>query len=179
MDTVELGTAISALQLDPVLSPMSTVAASSAVASSIQPPKENKKKTIIILRGLPGAGKSRRAREIFIEARRTGQTCKIHSTDEFFTVNGDYRFDVSKLQANHDKNYAAFRDSVTNEVEIIIIDNTNLKKSDYSRYIADGYTVEEIVVGDFEETSARLYARRCSHRVPLTAILKMSQNFEK
>jgi tRNA uridine 5-carbamoylmethylation protein Kti12 len=49
-------------------------------------------KTLIIMRGLPGSGKSTRAREL-------QEKGVIHSTDTYFTnpLTGEYEFDFEKI----------------------------------------------------------------------------------
>lgn len=168
--------AASSAEISPLSASTASVASASAASAAPATPVGG---TIIILRGLPGSGKTRKANELRIDAQREGKTCRIHCTDDFFTSNGQYKFDGTKLQEYHDKNFRAFLDSVDKRIQVIIIDNTNLKKSDYSRYKADGYTVKEIVIGKFDAESARTYARRCTHSVPLAAITKMASNFEK
>jgi Mrp family chromosome partitioning ATPase len=50
-------------------------------------------KCVIIMRGLPGAGKSTKAEQLAAEARQKGATVAIHSTDSYFTdpITGAYR----------------------------------------------------------------------------------------
>ena len=51
---------------------------------------------LTLIRGLPGSGKSTRAREI---AQQTGA---VHlEADQWFMVNGEYKFDPSKLHHAH------------------------------------------------------------------------------
>ena len=58
------------------------------------------------MRGIPGSGKSTTAKKI------AGETGKIHSTDNYFMVDGEYRFDPKKLKENHEANYNAFCEDI-------------------------------------------------------------------
>ena len=55
---------------------------------------EQMPKSLIILRGLPGSGKSTWAKERAAQIREYGYSAEIHSADNFFTnENGEYNFE--------------------------------------------------------------------------------------
>ena len=82
-------------------------------------------RTMIVLRGLPGSGKStivRRLEEIFPEV----VTC---SADQFFvSASGDYDFDVSLLGEAHSWCQSKAEQACLNRANILIVDNTNVKR---------------------------------------------------
>jgi predicted kinase len=66
------------------------------------------------------------------------------------------------------------------EEELIVIDNTNVKKWEYENYVflaeLNGYSVE-IVEIPFTE-SAEVYHERNTHGVPLEVIQRMMNDYE-
>lgn len=51
------------------------------------------------MRGLPGSGKSTKAKKI------AGNEGVIYSTDDFFMINGKYTYDPKLIGENHEKNF--------------------------------------------------------------------------
>ena len=103
----------------------------------------------------------------------------IHSTDEYFMVGDEYRFNPTKLGLYHNKNYKAFRKSIDKEVPLVIVDNTNSTRREwckYQNYAEDeGYWVSFHVMP--HPTLADAVARN-SHNVPADVIKKMIKRFE-
>ena len=93
---------------------------------------------LIILRGLPSSGKSTRAKEL------AGSDGQIFSTDEFFYVVEEsfapnkYSFNSSRLGEAHRWNKERAMKAMDEGVEVVIIDNTNVKKSEPQPYIDYG-----------------------------------------
>lgn len=125
------------------------------------------------MRGVPGSGKSTIAK---ILAGDGGST---HSTDDFFYVDGEYRFNPKQLSENHDRNFTAFCHSLSVGIPIVICDNTNIKHSHFDRYVIAatqaGYFVAFVVMPHPEPEVA---ARRTIHKVPATAIARMINEWE-
>jgi predicted kinase len=59
----------------------------------------DKKNVMIFIRGVPGSGKSTLAERI-----ATGMNMRVATTDDFFTMNGQFRFDPSNLSLFHTAN---------------------------------------------------------------------------
>ena len=132
------------------------------------------KKIVFIMRGVPGSGKSTIAKEI---AHPDGV---IHSTDSYFEENGEYTFDPSKLGENHEKNFQSFQKSLSGEKPIVVVDNTNIKRSHFEKYIdaakEKGYLVHEVAVPTPNPKEA---AERNLHGVSQDVIKRMIDEYEK
>ena len=84
-------------------------------------------KTVLINRAVPGSGKTTFSKRIYDAVRDAGLSIAVHSTDEFFMVGNRYEFELTKLGEYHKKNLANFRDSLKNGIDLVVVDNTNLK----------------------------------------------------
>lgn len=128
---------------------------------------------VYIMRGVPGSGKSTHAREL------AGTKGAIHSTDTYFVVNGEYRFDPTKLSDNHRRNLEAFRESLRQGVSIVICDNTNVLHEHYEPYIAAavefGYLVE---IRLMPHPKPKVAAERNVHGVEEQVIQRMLDRWE-
>ena len=105
---------------------------------------------ITVLRGISGAGKS-------TWAARHAHEALVVSTDAFFLVRGEYRFDPRKLQENHGRCFRAFMEGILRAKPWIIVDNTNVQAWEYAPYVlagqAYGYEVELLTFPCSVETS--------------------------
>jgi hypothetical protein len=104
----------------------------------------------------------------------------IHSTDQYFVrSDGTYRFTPKGLWPNHNKNYKAFRDSVDQEIPLVIVDNTNTMPKEYKKYLEyaqdSGYWVSFHVMPHPKPEEA---FERNAHGVPLAKIKEMIKRFQ-
>jgi predicted kinase len=90
--------------------------------------QENKVKTVYIMRGIQGSGKSFLAKEL-------GKGGQIFSTDDFFMQNGKYQWSGSLLGKAHQWNKDRTEKAMIEGISPIVLDNTNLKFSDFSPYL--------------------------------------------
>jgi tRNA uridine 5-carbamoylmethylation protein Kti12 len=144
-------------------------------------------KLAIILRGLPGSGKSYWA-EQYMASQGLAVAVRVKqygyfSTDSFFICDGKYRFEPQKLSQYHQLNLAGFIQALAHSEPLVICDNTNIARWEYCAYQvaakALGYQVRVVTVGDpLSEQHQALCAKRNSHKVPLAHIKKMAQLFE-
>ncbi|WP_299789893.1 ATP-binding protein [uncultured Shewanella sp.] len=141
----------------------------------------------IIMRGLPGSGKSRwvdefisaQPREVADLIRRSGH----FSTDSQFYRSGEYCFDNTRLSEYHQRNLTCFIQALSASVPIVICDNTNLARWESMAYEAAakalGYRVRYVLIGEpRDEEHQLLCAARNSHGVPLEQIKRMAGLFE-
>ena len=136
---------------------------------------------LIIMRGIPGAGKSTKAKSL------VGQG-KIHSTDDLIEKSGDYREffakmiasgDFSSLGKMHSQNLKDVIESMKAGITPVIVDNTNIKQNEPKAYVkaalemgfADN-NIKFVDVGTAGLEAAQLAARN-THGVPLEKIEAM------
>lgn len=132
--------------------------------------------TMFILRGLPGAGKSRLA--LLLARDNNAAIC---SADAYFTADdGTYRFDPKDIAKAHAACYWTAT-TAAKAGQNVIIDNTNCCRWEMENYIqlaaANGFTVSVISIFDGGLTDEALAARN-SHGVPVFAIAAMRARFE-
>lgn len=126
------------------------------------------KKSLIIVRGLPGSGKSTIAHDLARTSGLRGYSIEICETDQFFMKDGKYEFDASKLHRYHTKNQDACWNAMKNDVDWVVVSNTSLTLSEVVPYIhsavLSGYDVQVVTAkGNYESL----------HAVPLETIERM------
>ena len=138
-------------------------------------------KQMFIMRGLPGSGKSTKTGEL---VKQFGQdNVRVCSADVYFIrPDGQYDWNPKFLRSAHFWCYKKAKDACEINQPVVIIDNTNIKREDLQPY-ADlgkqhGYVVTEVVVGQFDEESCKIYAERNQHGCPLDVILKRAKVYE-
>ncbi len=126
-------------------------------------------KVCIIMRGVSGSGKTNCVKilsKLFDES-----AFSIFSTDNFFMINGEYKFDPNKLKLYHDNNFQNFEKATLNNIQITCVDNTNLT-NEYKKYTEfarnHGYVV---VVLDCIKLSPEVLVARSTHNVPIRSII--------
>ncbi|KAF4019858.1 hypothetical protein G4228_011498 [Cervus hanglu yarkandensis] len=87
---------------------------------------------LVLLRGLPGSGKSFLARTL----QEDNPSGVILSTDDYFYINGQYQFDVRYLGEAHEWNQNRAKEAFEKKVSPVIIDNTNLQAWEMKPYVA-------------------------------------------
>lgn len=137
-------------------------------------------RTLTIMRGLPGSGKSHLAHAL---ANIPGVSpAPVFSTDDFFMVNGEYRFDGKLLGKHHAANLARAVAAMSAGTPHIIIDNTNTQAWEAREYVRNagkfGYRVQFIEPATAWARDPEECARRNTHGVPLEAIRAMLARWE-
>ncbi len=154
-------------------------------------------KQLIIVRGLPGCGKSTFVqRNLELQLGCGARSVAVCSTDDqFIDKSGNYVFDASKLGVNHQANQDKAARMMAAGVEVVFIDNTNTTHKEMRPYkdLAKtyGYDVKEVLIGEEQlfpgmdgtqhkfEDYIDMCAKRNTHGVPREAILRMARRFEK
>ncbi len=96
-------------------------------------------KQVIILRGVPGAGKSTLAHQIIADAHAKGEKAVAFSSDDYFTTPaGEYRFDSKQLPQAHANCFRRFLEFLRGGTGIAIVDNTNTRIFEMSPYVLAG-----------------------------------------
>jgi predicted kinase len=137
-------------------------------------------KTFIILRGLPGAGKTTLIQ--YLEKQYT-QQASVCSADHFWYGSNphtpeNYKFDITKLSQAHGSCKSAVTKALNGRKPLIIIDNTNIRIREYKDYIKmavdkDYELLSHAITGMSAEDSMKLTL----HGVPLDTCKKMLQAF--
>lgn len=134
-------------------------------------------KTVIVMRGISGAGKSTFIQKNFPDA-------VVCSADHFFSENGDYKrdFDPRLLGEAHATCLKKFIQAVYERESLIVVDNTHIRVWECQNYvdIARLAHYEVRVVSIMPKTIAQLQecAKRNSHFVPKETIAGMAINYE-
>jgi len=138
--------------------------------------KKHECRLVILPIGLPGSGKSTFVKTL---SNMIGYQTAIHSTDNFFIEDGEYKFNPTSLGRYHKQNLENFKKSLDGQVPVVIVDNTNLKARDRNKYVrlaeSAGYNVQMVVIGEFSDEAVKLYAKRNKHKVPLEKIEQMAK----
>ncbi len=139
----------------------------------------NLNKTMIILRGLPGSGKSTFAKllEIMNGVGMDGSRRVIVCCADDYMVDkaGNYQFDPKKLGFAHQSCREKAEWCADNSVPTIVIANTNTKRDEFKDYekIAEehGYTVFVLTVNN-------MHGSKSVHNVPDESLQKMRDRFQ-
>ena len=112
-----------------------------------------KSKKMYLLRGVPGSGKSTKSNAILSEngidiSNIFIKNQHILSTDDFFIVNGKYKFDPRKLVQYHEANKMRTEEQMKKGISPLLIDNTNIMPWEMKNYVelADKYGYETIIL---------------------------------
>jgi len=131
-------------------------------------------RTVLVLQGVPGSGKSHFANDYV--SRAHARSVVVSADDFFYRLGGgtEYAFNPARLGEAHGDCFRRFIAAVQAGVEVVVVDNTNTTVPEMSPYVlggeAFGYTVEILqVVCDPEVAAARN-----RHGVPAAAIHAMA-----
>lgn len=135
-------------------------------------------KLLVLMRGLPGSGKTTLAKEM------KGPTGVVLSTDDFFCdKHGRYIYDPSKIGEAHQWNKHRAIQRLKQGKTPIIIDNTNLQAWEMKPYVQlalqYGYEVSILDMDTSWKLSSKELARRNTHGVPAKKIEEMKGRYER
>ncbi|XP_060102265.1 NEDD4-binding protein 2 [Heteronotia binoei] len=134
---------------------------------------------LVLLRGVPGSGKSYLARSL-LEDNPGGS---ILSTDDYFyTKSGQYQFNADRLSEAHEWNWKRAKEEFEKRVTPIIIDNTNIQAWEMKPYVALSQQHKYKVIFREPDTwwkfKPKELERRNIHGVTKEKIKKMLERYE-
>uniref|UniRef100_W5MNM8 NEDD4 binding protein 2 like 2 n=2 Tax=Lepisosteus oculatus TaxID=7918 RepID=W5MNM8_LEPOC len=134
---------------------------------------------LILMRGLPGSGKSTRAQELL----SSGPEGIVLSTDDYFSKEKGYTYDSALLGEAHDWNHNRAREALDQGRSPVIIDNTNLQAWEMKPYVElaleRGYRVEFQEPDTSWKSDPLELEKRNKHGVPGEKISHMLERFER
>ena len=136
-------------------------------------------KTLVLMKGLPGSGKSTLSREL----AQANQSSVILSTDEYFMdENNNYRFNALLLGAAHTWNQNRCREHMQAAYQLIIIDNTNVVSKEARPYVdmakQYGYTIKVVEPNTWWAKDVDECVKRNTHNVPRESISRMAARYQ-
>lgn len=93
------------------------------------------KGTMIILRGLPGSGKTAFAQELKSVIEGVGGEATVRSLDDYFMVDGEYCWDANKIKENAVKLKDDLRRDLNRRVGTIIVANVHSRLWEFQQYV--------------------------------------------
>lgn len=129
----------------------------------------------IILRGIPGSGKSDLANELLDLYNSCGiKTVRVSADDYFINNDGEYIFDVNKLGKAHATCRANAMFAIAGDVVKVIVENTNTTEKELKPYLDmaanAGYRVRSLIVEN-------RHGNESIHNVPTASLEKMKARF--
>lgn len=145
---------------------------------------------LLIMRGLPGSGKSHFARNIHdFMIRLPSAKPEITSADDWFQTNNGGRFDHTQLGAAHNDCFRRAMHLMQDKAPLVVVDNANMTRAEISPYVmlgtALGYKVTLVHVLPPREYGGigrmirfDVLAQRNVHGVPESTIRNMADRWE-
>ncbi|OQR95957.1 hypothetical protein THRCLA_07435 [Thraustotheca clavata] len=141
-----------------------------------------KGKEVVILRGLPGSGKSTISRLVQKMAIEQGVSTVLCSADTYFESPSGYYHERSKLTEAHELCKSTFSRAISNNIDVIVVDNTHSMLWEYESYMQDamssGYSVRIAEVACSDAAMAQRMMYRNSHGVGMDVIMRMFLRWE-
>ncbi|XP_021233956.1 NEDD4-binding protein 2-like 2 isoform X2 [Numida meleagris] len=145
------------------------------------PPEERfdcSQKVLIILRGLPGSGKSTLSR-VLLGCSRDGI---VLSTDDYFRQQDGYTYNAAQLGDAHDWNQKRAKQAMEQGKSPVIIDNTNTQAWEMKPYVEvaleKGYRVEFREPDTWWKFDPEELEKRNKHGVTREKIAQMLERYE-
>ena len=140
-------------------------------------------KVMIIMRGVPGSGKSHLARQIIDDTMKGDYRNHIFSSDDYFYDRHDrYCYEASRVPAAHEYNQNRVRKRAATGWSPIIVDNTMVRAWELYPYIdigvKNGYIIELLEPKTPWSKSAGKLAIKNLHNVSKPSIERMLKSFE-
>ncbi|KAL7021560.1 hypothetical protein ACKWTF_011927 [Chironomus riparius] len=137
----------------------------------------------VILRGLPGSGKSYIGKRLIEDTIRDNFEEHVISADDYFFRNGKYSYDASKISEAHQNAQRQFFNRANKGYSPLVVDNTNLQSWEMFPYIQAaiqyGYSIEIMEPVTPWKWTAHKLAQKNKHNVPMDKIKKMMDNYDR
>lgn len=85
-------------------------------------------KSVVVLRGLPGSGKSTVSRKLVAHG------ASVCSADKFFETESGYQWEASRLAESHKWCQEQFTEALKSGTQMVVVDNTNVTRKEYEFY---------------------------------------------
>lgn len=131
-------------------------------------------KLLVLMMGPPGSGKTTVAQLMQHQLQQQGNTVDVCSTDDFFMHHGKYRFKMSDLVQNHERN---LQRASLSQSDVVIVDNTNLKSEFYTKYI-QAMPHRVLIKLCMKEQPLDVLLARNTHCVPHDILNSMCQSYK-
>ncbi len=140
--------------------------------------------SVVVLRGLPGSGKSLVAQALADLANQGGWESSIWSADSFFMEEGSYVFRPENLNRNHGlclKGYLkTLEEGTTSEARpLILVDNTNLSGVEAAPYMAAALAYGRQPILLTVHANSYEAFKRCVHGVPADKFKQMVEHAQE
>lgn len=137
---------------------------------------------VVIVRGVPGTGKSTYAQSLRYALNGEVIEPIIVSADDYFQKQGFYQFDVSRLAMAHNECKQNFLAAIQSRHPFIVVDNGNASRWEYAPYIElaerENYFVRIVEFACFSSEEVDACHRRNVHNVPPHAMANMLRRWQ-
>jgi len=137
---------------------------------------------VVIVRGVPGTGKSTYAQSLRYALDGEVIEPVIVSADDFFQKQGFYQFDVSKLAMAHNECKQKFLAAIRSRQVFIVVDNGNAMRWEYAPFVElaerENYFVRIVEFACFSSEEVDACHRRNVHNVPPHAMANMLRRWQ-
>lgn len=131
----------------------------------------NGNKVCVIMSGPPGSGKTTIATQLIKDLKKIRINAVRFSTDDYFGIGTNYKFNKYALGHNHAKCLLAFKKS---NIRVKIVDNTNLANYESKKYRIHAYNNGYInIMLYLKEFSTDILHSRNIHGVTKSGIERM------
>ena len=138
--------------------------------------------SVVILRGLPGSGKSFLSHNCS-EHLSSASKFTICGADDYFMEEGSYKFKPNLLPKAHTYCLSQFLNALSSEKEIVVVDNTNSQLWEYQIYVylceILGCNYQILEVPCPTSTIAEMYRSRCIHNIDPPAMERILHRWEE
>lgn len=146
------------------------------LVSKLSPADTILRSKVIIMRGLPGSGKS------FLSSHCSEKDVCVCSADDYFVKDGKYEFNQDSLSLAHTHCHEKFLQALEEEREVVVIDNTHSMKWEYESYVHIcellGVEYHVLELPHPNQHVINTYCSRNQHSIDMAAIKTYTDRWE-